>query len=490
MHKGITLYFSFGLILLCSHAISANKFSDQIPQNNTLETINNNNSSSTLSIESANADSSLNSNTDTSNTLVWPVFPSESLNHIARMFYPKSISMQKRFVAKTLELNPNLPQDLTPEKPFESPNLLIVPSLKSLALKSSTFKPAANKSSNNKKPYKSTFKISYNINQAFEKQTSALLDSYEELLIKNDFLKTQLFELIEKIGTLEIKLSVLKLTFDKTLQLSTLESRSKPTSDNDMIKADGIFGYDMPKSEVAESYIKKYWLNLVQLLGFALVVFLISHSLKKYRQREFDKFAQLQPTIVDKTIELNVSDRGPVVLNDSTELLPVKEQQKQHFEDTVSRDAHAIVASSLEEAKLLISINRNQDAITHLKSTIDAYPKLAIDHWLYLLEIFKKLNAKEDFEHYAKQLHDTLNVMTPVWYSSQTTVYVPQNLEEFPHIIENLQSVWPGALAKDYLRGLITDNRQGERTGFGKNVLSEILMLIELLDNRSINASK
>ena len=69
--------------------------------------------------EFSNADVESQASIDTDNTLIWPVFPNESLNHIARMFYPKSAIMQKRFVLKTLALNPNLPQSLTPETQFE-----------------------------------------------------------------------------------------------------------------------------------------------------------------------------------------------------------------------------------------------------------------------------------------------------------------------------------------------------------------------------------
>lgn len=45
-------------------------------------------------------------------------------------------------------------------------------------------------------------------------------------------------------------------------------------------------------------------------------------------------------------------------------------------------------------------------------------------------------------------------------------------------------TAWPGDQAKDYLRCLIIDNRDGERAGCGKAVLSEILLLIALLDTR------
>jgi hypothetical protein len=140
--------------------------------------------------------------------------------------------------------------------------------------------------------------------------------------------------------------------------------------------------------------------------------------------------------------------------------------------------------STLEEAKQLMSINRTSDAIAYLKLTIEAHPKATINHWLYLLEIFKKLNLKEDFEKYAKDVHETFNVITPIWRETEIAMVVPQSLEEFPHIMEKLYNTWPADAATVYLRGLITDNRGGERTGFGKEVVSEILLLIALLDVR------
>jgi hypothetical protein len=153
-------------------------------------------------------------------------------------------------------------------------------------------------------------------------------------------------------------------------------------------------------------------------------------------------------------------------------------------EPTISKEGGVRLDATLEEAKLLMSINRATDAIAHLKMTMEAQPKAAINHWLYLLGIFKKLNLKEDFEKYATDLHSTFNVMTPIWQDTEIAMVVPQSLEEFPHIMEKLYSTWPNDTATIYLRGLITDNRGGERTGFGKEVLSEILLLIALLDIR------
>ncbi|HSF71977.1 MAG TPA: hypothetical protein VLA25_06775, partial [Methylotenera sp.] len=201
-------------------------------------------------------------------------------------------------------------------------------------------------------------------------------------------------------------------------------------------------------------------------------------ALKKYRGHMFEKFSftatKMQNTATDFSGYVEQT-RLP------KEASPEVVQQQQAAKEVESR-----LSSTLEEAKLLMSVNRGTDAIAHLKMTIESQPKASINHWLYLLEVFRSLNLKHEFETYAERMHLTFNVMTPVWYEKEavvnTSMVVPQSLEEFPHIMEQLYGVWPGELATVYLRSLITDNRGGERAGFGKAVVSEILMLIALLD--------
>ncbi|MBC7755291.1 MAG: hypothetical protein H7Z20_01360 [Bdellovibrio sp.] len=239
-----------------------------------------------------------------------------------------------------------------------------------------------------------------------------------------------------------------------------------------------------PKAELAQAsntlldYLNTDLAKIALALGALLV--LAAFLLKKYRERMFAKMsfvatsmqATLQETIVDFGGYLKPKLPEP----DNT---PEAKQQAQ-----AAKEVEARLDSTLSEAKLLMSINRHQDAIAHLKLTIESQPKASINHWLYLLEIFRKLNLKDDFEAYAKGLHDIFNVMTPVWYETEISIVVPQSLEEFPHIVEKLCSVWPGELASVYLRGLINDNRGGDRTGFGKAVLNEILLLVAMLDVR------
>lgn len=221
-------------------------------------------------------------------------------------------------------------------------------------------------------------------------------------------------------------------------------------------------------------------INLVEVaLILAGLLLLGAFALKKYRERMFTQLSfastKMQNTVTDFS---GYFEKTKLVVD---EISQEAAQQQQAAKEVESR-----LSATLEEAKLLMSVNRATDAIEHLKMTIQSQPKASLNHWLYLLEVYRKLNLKNEFESYADGLHETFNVMTPVWYEKEAAtaavMVVPQSLEEFPHIMDQLYGVWPDELATVYLRSLITDNRGGERVGFGKAVVNEILLLIALLD--------
>jgi hypothetical protein len=434
------------------------------------------------------------------NSMAWPMLPGESVSDLARLFYPKNSAMQQQFVAKTLRLN--AAAQLKASQRFDAPTLLQVPTLKSLS------KIAAKAS---KKPSNKALKMSYGLKRTIQLAPEKLLQEYNELISKNAFLKEQLIKLNEKIVVLQAKLDDLKLIFDKTLtlpnsnlpianqsipmdvvpaQASTPES-SAPVAEPAASQAPAkkvfknLSKVDKPEvvldAPVEASFLDRFNMDILKIvLAVAALLLLGALVLKKYRQRMFEQLSftatKMQNTVTDfsgyfeKTKQVKV-EAGPETI--------------QHQQAV--KEVEVKLNSTLEEAKLLMSVNRSTDAIAHLKMTIESQPRASINHWLYLLEVFRKLNLKDEFEQYANRLHQTYNVMTPVWYEKEaevsTVMIVPQSIEEFPHIMEQLYGVWPGELAGVYLRSLITDNRGGERLGFGKEVVNEIVFLIELLDS-------
>ena len=146
----------------------------------------------------------------------------------------------------------------------------------------------------------------------------------------------------------------------------------------------------------------------------------------------------------------------------------------------------------LEQAKIFVQIDRSSYAVKLLKTQIHAAPKTALHHWLYLLDIYRNTNQKEEFLKYAKQLHENFNVMIPLWESSPSQVAIASSIEEFSHISSNVTKLWADcekeankiAQTKGYLDELLTDNRDSERAGFSMEVFQEIIMLRDLLDVR------
>ena len=448
------------------------------------------------------------------NSMTWPMLPGENLNDVARLFYPKNQAMQRQFIAKTLRLSSNIQADLNPVKRFETPTLLVIPTLILL----SYGKHAADKV--RKKSSKQKLQLSYDIGQTIEQVPAKLMQDYEWLVSKNAFLKEELASLNKKIIFLQTKLNDLKLILDKTLNLpntsspnTSLPSAEAPTSSlpvNNLpvkkaFKNLSDFKFDHKKSAAVEAtttqtsvampqatsllFVKDNKNLIIIVLALLALLTLSTLLLKKYRQRMFSNFTEAIPQMDDTLLDFggHWKDEGQAIDQQTIQEIKLEIQNteaKTTQSNTEPQVAQPNLDATLEEAKLLMSIHRSQDAIAHLKLSIEANPKASINHWLYLLEIFRKLNLKEEFKKYAEGLKANFNVTTQVWDDSIAPGILPQYLEEFPNIMEKLYIIWPSKQAKDYLRSLITDNRDGERAGFGKAVLSEILLLIALLDTR------
>ncbi len=418
------------------------------------------------------------------NSMIWPMLPGENLNEVARLFYPKNKYMQRQFVFKTLRLSKEVQPSLTPQLRFNEPTSLLIPTLKSLSGKARVIRKGP-------KPKNQTLKMSYQI----EKVPEALIKEYEYLVNKNEFLKRELAKLNEKLIYLQAKMTELKLEFDKTLgsqnvnlpskQLANKHSENPTITDSPSRK---VFknldkNADAPTLTEKEPFAIIKWFDtniLLSLLGLGALFGLGAFIVKKHRETVDAKLS-----FVASKAQESVDELGGLWQPSSLANVQKSDFKTTQLADIAKTNKQAEMnLSSLEEAKLLMSIHRTSDAIAHLKMAIKSSPKASINHWLYLLDVFRKLKLKDEFENYAKELHATFNVLPPVWAEAEVPLAMPKSLQEFPHIMEKLYKTWPEDAAYHYLRGLISDNRGGERIGFGKEVVEEVMMLIGLLEAR------
>jgi hypothetical protein len=400
------------------------------------------------------------------NSITWPMLPSESIEKLATKFYPKNKVMQRHFTDKVISLNAEAMPKLSTKEDFSVPTALLIPTLKSLSYSAQTIKSTHSKSN------KQNLHMSYNMIDSVRHVPKSLLEEYDYLVTRNTFLKEELLKLNEKLTFLQSKLNNLKLILDKTLSLP--KKKSFKNLDAKIIQSHSIpTAKPVEKPNLISTILNSLNMNAIlasigMVLVASLATLLIRNNHKKSQKRtllgdlkfesslDFDDTWQNQKQVDTKT---------GVPLNTNT------------LVDNLNED------SILDEAKFLMSKDQPNEAIEHIKWSIRAQPKSSVNLWLYLLEIFKLQNQKEEFENFAKVMHQTFNVMTPVWEDKNVAIIVAETLEEFPHICEKLSALWPEESAIIYLRNLIKDNRNGERAGFGKAITEEILLLIAILES-------
>jgi len=415
----------------------------------------------------------LSQRSDTPDTMVWPMLPNESLSQLAAKFYPHNKSMQREFIAKTKRLNKIKLNGSTSHKNLTA---ITIPNLKSLSVKAGRIKRAQKKALN----------LSYNIEPAdisslsFSKIPERLVKQYKTLLERNTFLKVEIDKLNKRLVFLENKLGQLTLILDRTLslpapkrKLKNLDAEKQTTKplQIELVKKPTIEPTKKQETAMSRFFdLSNKWLWAA--LGlFALLVVGGSYLGRKRKDKSFNSLIK------------TISQQNPV--NTMAEA--------GHIEDALFQNEplghHTVVEeeaddSAVQEAKVLMSKGSPDEAIAHLKWTIRANPRASIKPWLYLLDIFRQQNAKDEFEKYASEMHENFNAMTPIWTQGSVDVVVAQSLEEFSYITDKLTDDWPNEKLINYLKKLVLDNRSGQRSGFSKAVIAEILLLIDVLEIR------
>jgi hypothetical protein len=419
---------------------------------------------------------------DTQDSMVWPMLPNESLAELATKFYPNNPRMQQTFIAKTRKLNQEKQVAVNPNQPSETLTAIVIPNLQTLAASTGTIKRSGNVAS--EKPLQLTHNIESipeKVKVNLENIPTRLIEEYENLIARNTFLKEEIERLNQRLVFLQNKLGELKLVLDKTLSLPPQKRFKNLTENNTQVAKPQAKTPNQPLTMPAEKAAPTIFFDLtnkflwLSILGFGLLLALSSLLYKQYRDR---KYLQLVNAISKQKHEtvFNVTD-AEVSLPEDVLLASTPLNKETTVEEHNDK-------SVLQEAKTLMRKGLPDEAIGHLKWAIRAKPRASINFWLYLLAIFRQQNLKDDFEKFAFEMHQTFNVMTPLWEERSVAMVVPQSLEDFPYIMKLLTEKWPNEKITNYLHKLISDNRSGERSGFSQAVVEEILLLIDVLNTR------
>jgi hypothetical protein len=464
---------------------------------------------------------------DADETMVWPMLPGESVDQLAALFYPKDRAMQRRFVTKTRALSATMNPALDTAVPFSQTGIIVIPDIKALSREARPFKRPSTR-----RPDK--LQMSYEIKDAGSIMVTPQMEAeYESLSQRNQALKDNLQRLNAKLAKLQLEMAAMLgqattgLKVDSSAAMppeqaqrvetpapsnlevaspaaplalnaepelrspavpATVEQASAaeppaPSSVTPETPSSAVASQTriVPPLESSAAADASIWLDEdLKLLLIQFAMMIVGLILALFAWRWLRK--QLARKITKVTDEQLDGLRKNTFSADESGFFNT--QQPYHVADDMGVLSVEEFDSVVDEARILVSMDRINEAISLLRHHIEEQPRASLQPWIYLLDLFRTLEKKEDFAELAKRFHLTFNVMAPQWEHKQVAMIVATTLEEFPHIIDQLLSMWPNPEAKDYLEGLIKDNREGERAGFSMEVAKEIALLISILETR------
>lgn len=459
-------------------------------------------------------------------TITWPLLSGENVQGLSRLFYPKDKRMQRLFIQKTLHLSQEIRPNLSAYTTTNQASLIVIPNIKYLAKHSGKIRRASPKKAHSPEPAtQPELHMSYGLKDADKfALTPEMQTKYEDLVKRNEKLKQDLDKLNAKLAHLQEVMAALNVEARRVQSLPAVAETSivdpKPTSVetasikvvNSVVKeptAPKVIKSTLAESAVVtqilpntsqEPFYVQYWKQLLALLASGSLV--AAYLYRRKHGKTFSRFSAevLHPSYKNETIAETIVEPTPpaevdFALTSSDFSSSVSEVQLNAITSLKDKEEGDLV---LEQAKIYVNINREKEAIMILKAQIRSAPKASFDHWMLLLDIYRKNNQQDEFINSADELHEIFNVMKPTWKNLPVLEGAPTSLLEFPHIIEHLMRLWTASSqsaiklleTKMYLDNLLTDTRENERLGFNLDVFLEIKLLRDILDIRDTLANK
>lgn len=159
----------------------------------------------------------------------------------------------------------------------------------------------------------------------------------------------------------------------------------------------------------------------------------------------------------------------------------------------------------LELAEIMVSFGRIKGAAQALAEYLENNPETSLFPWLKLLEIYRSNDMQDEFVACSARLKSHFNVAPATWEEAGACLgerIDPLNENDlsiedmlcrlptvgsFPHISAGIMKTWDTGEGVAYLKHLLRDTRNGQRTGFPLSIARELLFLLDLQETRLRN---
>ncbi len=194
------------------------------------------------------------------------------------------------------------------------------------------------------------------------------------------------------------------------------------------------------------------------------------------RQPAFQQFSVMPKGKFDASFDPHFDDRQNGNEDHEQDLI-----EAGHGGDTMTIEE---VTDLVSEAKFWVSLNRLQNAVMALApyERIDA-PN-SPHPWLYLLDLYQKLNQRENYCALRLRFQQRFNAKIPAWATVSDSLDT-RRLEDIQHLSKKIRLLWSDKALEPFLESLLFDNRCGKRAGFSLSIYQEILRLRILTKHRA-----
>lgn len=138
------------------------------------------------------------------------------------------------------------------------------------------------------------------------------------------------------------------------------------------------------------------------------------------------------------------------------------------------------ISDVMQEAEFWMSLNDPHRAMEILE------PYAAVDlpdspmPWLYLLDLYRGIDEQLKYTLLQEKAARIFNVRIALW-DEDADLMDGRTLEDFPHVVDQICTLWETNDIFAYLEDLIFDRREGIRTGFDLSVYQEIMLLLTMV---------
>lgn len=138
------------------------------------------------------------------------------------------------------------------------------------------------------------------------------------------------------------------------------------------------------------------------------------------------------------------------------------------------------ISDVMQEAEFWMSLNDPHRAIEILEPYGNADVPDSPMPWLYLLDLYRGTDERAKYMALHEKATKLFNVHIPLW-DEDGDLTDGRTLEDYPHVVEQICTLWETGDIFAYLESLIFDRRQGVREGFDLFVYQEIMLLLNMV---------